>query len=1406
MALVDEDHTILATSSRLSDLGDMVGKKCCEIFHSQAPTPRDCAIRRAAGGQCAEEEMFDPSTGRWWKIKVVPLRSSNTKRYLHLMEDITETRGLEDGLVQIQENFRTIFDSATDAMFILEADGKVLVVNAAACAMLGKDKSDLVGHALEIFAPGGSCPLAHHAEFLTDGFARIEMPYTDSAGRTIQLEVDLRLMPLGGRGVLVTSARDISARKEAEKRMRLNEARLRALFEQAGMAIAQIDLDGRFMEVNEQFLRLTGFERRDLLGQKASILLDEKGDEEIDRTMDTLLKSDTGTLVTERLLRKRDGGQSWVRINTSVVRESPDQTNYVVSIIEDIDQGKKAEESLRRSEANYRAIVNDQTELICRFFPDGTLTFANDAYCRYFQARKEDLVGHIFIEGIPKDDREMIEDRIWLLSPSEPTITYEHTYIPLSSPARLIQWTDRAMFDAGGKVIEYQSVGRDITDRLIAQNALKKSEERFRNIVESSTDIVWEADTKGIFTFVGGQVKASLGYDPEEVLGRTPFDFVPADQKDTFRDVIDRALGSDVPIADQEIEMLNREGKRVLLELDIFQMVDNNGEIIGIRGLARDVTERKLAEKALRGSEARFRSLVQNSMDITAVLGPDGIISYISPSSLRLLGYAPEGELVGRNLFSFLHPEDIPRVRSTFDRLVQDPTSTAAPEFRLKCADGHYAYYEGVGTNLLAEPSVAGLVINARDISERKRSEEVLGRRDEILEAVSLVSERLIRGASWEENIQDVIETLGEATQVHRTRIYEMLEGDHGSKNVYLRYEWVLPSAGGGIGPRGPDGFDLRKMGLSKWEDTLLIGGVVQTNQADLHYPGRGLLESQGIQSILVVPILAGYELWGYIDLEDMVRERSWTSIEIDALRAATSILGSAILRERASRDLEMEKERLAVTLRSIADGVITTDINGDIVLMNNAAEEMLGHSQAEVEGQPVRRVFRLVKDARSSDANPVYRVLKTGQRVDMESHVILGREQARTTIEDSAAPIRDRSGKVIGAVLVFRDVTGRKAMEEELVKSQRLDSVGVLAGGIAHDFNNIMTSILGNIALAKSWCQPGDRIMDKLRETEKATLRARDLTQQLLTFSKGGAPIRQAASIAEVLHDTIDFSLSGSNVLPHDVLPADLWAVNIDPGQISQVLDNLIANSKDAMPDGGTLEITAQNVVLQEGDHPAVGTGRYVRLSMHDQGVGIPSENISKIFEPYFTTKSKGAGLGLAVVYSVIAKHEGHIDVESEVGKGTTFHILLPATSEEGVRRKEGKESIIRGEGRVLLMDDEEFILDVTGEVLRTLGYQVELARDGEEAIRMYEAARTEGRGYDAVIMDLTIPGGMGGKEAIKELLKIDPRVKAIVSSGYSSDATMADHRKFGFSGVIPKPYKIEDLSRIMSEITHGE
>jgi CheY-like chemotaxis protein len=368
----------------------------------------------------------------------------------------------------------------------------------------------------------------------------------------------------------------------------------------------------------------------------------------------------------------------------------------------------------------------------------------------------------------------------------------------------------------------------------------------------------------------------------------------------------------------------------------------------------------------------------------------------------------------------------------------------------------------------------------------------------------------------------------------------------------------------------------------------------------------------------------------------------------------------------------------------------------------------------------------------------------------------------------------------------VFRDITERQKMEEELVRAQKLESLGNLAGGIAHDFNNILTAILSNSNLAKMYAQD-NRITDRLTKVEKASLQARELTQQLLTFSKGGAPIKKPTSIAGLIKDSVSFALRGSNVRCHFYIPDGLWSVDIDEGQISQVINNLIINADQAMPEGGIIQVEVENVSLQENLLPI--RGNYVKLSITDHGVGIPQNYIQKIFDPYFSTKQKGSGLGLSTSYSIIKNHDGYIDVGSEVGVGSTFHVYLPASHNDVDSTGLPSEQPQKGVGRILLMDDEEIILDAACEVLTYLGYTVVTAKDGKEAI-------------DVVIMDLTIPGGMGGKEAISTLLEIDPHVKAIVASGYSTDPIMAHYREYGFKGVVTKPYSIEDLSKTVRTV----
>ncbi|MGD1076111.1 MAG: PAS domain S-box protein, partial [Thermodesulfovibrionales bacterium] len=380
--------------------------------------------------------------------------------------------------------------------------------------------------------------------------------------------------------------------------------------------------------------------------------------------------------------------------------------------------------------------------------------------------------------------------------------------------------------------------------------------------------------------------------------------------------------------------------------------------------------------------------------------------------------------------------------------------------------------------------------------------------------------------------------------------------------------------------------------------------------------------------------------------------------------------------------------------------------------------------------------------------------------------------------------------------IVAIRDITDRKKTEGELLKVLKLESLGVLAGGIAHDFNNILTAIMGNISLAMLYVKPGNELFDRLLEAENASMRARSLTQQLLTFSKGGTPVKKTASIVDLIKESAGFVLRGSHVKCDFILEDKIWPVEVDEGQMSQVIQNLVINADQAMPDGGTISVRVENNVVGSEDSLPLREGRYVKIMINDHGIGIPDEYREKIFDPFFTTKQKGSGLGLSTAYSIIKKHDGYITVESEIGSGTTFFIYLPA-SRKRIAKKQAVGGVpISGAGKVLFMDDEEMVRNTAGEMLRRIGYTVEFARDGAQLIEVYVKALVSGQPFDAVIMDLTIPGGMGGKETIKKLLEIDPAVKAIVSSGYSNDPVMADYKKHGFVGVIAKPYRIKQLS----------
>ena len=514
----------------------------------------------------------------------------------------------------------------------------------------------------------------------------------------------------------------------------------------------------------------------------------------------------------------------------------------------------------------------------------------------------------------------------------------------------------------------------------------------------------------------------------------------------------------------------------------------------------------------------------------------------------------------------------------------------------------------------------------------------------------------------------------------------------------------------------------------------------------------------------------------------------------IFALQQQARALQSEIAeRKKAERNLQttlqqlsLERARFEAVLKQMPAGVIIVDRDERVVFENAQLLGLLGYSSA-------------APDPAAQSASVPYRAaleraLKNGETVGAEEIEYARPSGGRVVLEISAVPIRDDAGCVLAAVARVADVSARKQVEAERIKSSKLESVGLLAAGIAHDFNNILTAILGNVSLAKLLL-PSEGAADVLTQAEQAAVRARDLTQQLLTFSKGGAPIRKAGSMARFLQDSVSFALRGSNArLALDIAP-DLWPAVFDAGQMSQVFNNLLINAVQAMPNGGTIAIAAANVVLAANNPQGLAAGRYVRVRVTDEGAGIPSEHLTRVFDPYFTTKKTGSGLGLATAYSIMRRHDGYIGA-CNASVGACFEVLLPAAANAELSAGAARACLHCGEGRILLMDDEAPVRAVGGGLLGRLGYEVTSASNGEEALRLCTQAQAAGTPFDLVILDLTVPGAMGGRECLERLRHLDPNVKAIVSSGYSTDPVMADHAAHGFQGVIAKPYELRDLS----------
>lgn len=579
------------------------------------------------------------------------------------------------------------------------------------------------------------------------------------------------------------------------------------------------------------------------------------------------------------------------------------------------------------------------------------------------------------------------------------------------------------------------------------------------------------------------------------------------------------------------------------------------------------------------------------------------------------------------------------------------------------------------------------------------------------------------------------------------------------------------------------------------WDSIKKQQSILVSDTVNNKYLGSAECEF-GTQCFVITPIIIDSTAIGCMHIHSL-RNNQIGRDEVNFVGIVAKQMATAIDKASQAEALRESEGRYRVLFDQAPYGVCL--INNDFIIThcNQSMIHIFQSSYEKVIGLDLNTLL-------DKTFIPVFEKAFQGEVSSLESRYRASTSSAELCLAVKVVPLFDDKGKVYGAMGVVEDITERKKMEEEIVKSQKLESLGVLAGGIAHDFNNILSIILGNLSLAQTHLERKryGKINDILSQACNAANRASDLVDQLMTFAKGSRLRKRTVSIPDMLKESIEFAIRGSNVKCQYGIPKDLKYVDVDESQINQVINNLIINAKEAMPDGGMIRVSAENVSLDDNNSLNLKGGEHIKLVLEDTGVGIPHEIIDKIFDPFFTTKGRGSGLGLATSHSIIAKHGGKLTVNSEVGKGTTFEIFIPCSSKDLLEN--GANSTFNSglSGNILVMDDEAEMRRILEGMLVALGFTVETVENGEEAISKYKDALESGSPYNMVVLDLIIPGEAGGVTTLNELEKLDPGVKGIITSGYEKNLTLEDYESRAFKAYLKKPFSIIDLNKTILDV----
>ncbi|MEN6472826.1 MAG: PAS domain S-box protein [Syntrophaceae bacterium] len=1257
----------------------------------------------------------------------------------------------------------SILDNINVTYFELDLKGNLTSFNDNLCRDFGYSREELMGMNFRAYTQPGYVEWVRsvYEEVYSTGrpktFINDRIIRKDGSLMVAEISVGLICSETGQvtgyRGV----GRDITSQTLAMKALEESEARYRLLAENSLDVIWTMSLDGRITYTSPSVTALLGYSQEEILALGMDDLLAAQSlafiQDLIARELAKAPEARGRSLMLEFRMRAKDGTQREVEANASWFLDDEGRYIGLQGSIRDISARKRAEEALRASEEKYRSILENMAEAYFEIDLKGSFVFANQAAGAMLGYEHGELMGMNYRQYTSPQTANALYDvfnRIYRTG--QPESIMDHEVIRKDGMRCIHQLHATLLRDKDGAPSGFSVIAWDVTDRKQAEDALKKSEERYRSILESMQEAYYEVDLSGNFTFFNSTAVKGLGYTADEMMHMNFTAFVDEDNARRVYETYHRVFLTGEPVTSFEWDLTTKSGRILQIESAVFLRRDEQGRPIGFRGIVRDISARKQVQAALRESEEKYRTLVEGSRVVVLRWNTSGDITYINEYGLRFFGYASE-ELLGRNVVGAIVPEKESSGRnlvSMIDDIRRDPERFSDNENENITKDGRRVWIRWSNKPIQDHNGQLIEILSiGNDITERKQAEEAL--------------------RQSEEKYRSILETMDES-------YFELdLKGNYTFFNDALCRDHGYPrSALMGMNYR------VYTSPETAWQAYRTFNEIYRTGEAKSLY------------------------------FEDIIRpdgSRRYIEMSIGPIKdAAGKVTGfrgvgrDVTERNKAQQALKESEERFRDLAMLLPESVFEIDAAGRFTFVNRISLERFGYTEEEVyHGLGILDVIMPEDHARAL-ANA--RLVDLGENSGLNEYMVRRKDGTVFPALVSTTCIY-RDGRLAGRRGFLIDISEKKVIEEQLMRAQKMEAIGTLAGGIAHDFNNLLMGILGNVSLLLMKMDAADPVHDRLKNIEEYVQRGSDLTKQLLGFARGGKYEVKPTDLAEFTHKSSQmFGRTKKEIRIHHKAQADLWTVEVDRGQMEQVLINLYVNAWQAMPGGGDLYVSLENAELdieQVAPHN-LKAGKYVVLAITDTGVGMDEATRARVFEPFFTTKElgRGTGLGLASVYGIIRNHGGFILVESEEGIGTTFIIHLPASARPCEIEPQPEPEVRMGRETILLVDDEEMILEIGSEMLRALGYKVLIASGGRTGLHIYDQHKGE---IDLVILDMVMPD-LGGRETFEALKRSNHSIKVVLSSGYSLDGQAKEIMQGGCKGFIQKPFNLAELSRKIRQI----